>query len=56
LYDLSSIPIRVRPSSRSIPSRASATTRVTIVVTARQDVRNSAATALLEVCAANQVA
>ena len=52
-WAISSIPIRVSPSSRSAFPARSATTRVTIAATVRHDTRSSAASTLNEACAAS---
>ena len=53
---ISSIPIRVSPVNRSVLACASATTRVTIDPTVRQEIRSRSRTADLLQCVTNQAA
>ena len=48
------MPILTRPDNRSLVSRPSATTRVTIPATVRHAMRRNTVSTLIAVCAANQ--
>jgi hypothetical protein len=56
LYEISSMPMRRRLPNRSLPARASALTRLTMLPTVRHAIRSSAVTAVLSVRVASQAA